>query len=383
MKPIRVAILADIPVEALAGRAAGRGGGHASTWLPQLADAFEHSHAELDITWIRIRAKSRIGQDVRIGRQRYLSLCGISSRIDFYLRNTHSRLILRRALRQIRPDIIHAWGTEKPYSSVIGDFNGPSLLSVQGCLTAFGKVAPLPLHQRIAAKMEPARIRAANRVTCESLWSAEQVDLLGPARFPDVVDYGVHPCFYEVEWSPDPNRPYLLYSGSLDHRKGFDLLLEAVRGIPDRGWELVILGDGPLREPGEAMNLPGVRWLGNQPWDRMIPVMAGAWGLVVPTRADTGPTVVKEARVVGLPVIASNQGGLRDYIVDGVNGLKVEPLDTERLADAMCRMMSDHESVLQLGRRRHAEDRERFQPCHTAEKFARIYHEMTGRTRLP
>ena len=185
MKRIRVAILADMPVEALAGKAAGRGGGHASTWLPQLADAFEHSHPELDITWVRIRAKARSGEDLRIGRQRYITLEGINPRIDFYLRNQPSRMSLRRLLKGRNPDLIHAWGTEKPYSVALSDFKGPSLLSVQGCLTAFQKVAPFPLHQRIAAKMEPGRVRAATRVTCESRWSAEQVNLLEPARFPD------------------------------------------------------------------------------------------------------------------------------------------------------------------------------------------------------
>jgi len=372
---MKIAILADIPVEAISGKAAGRGGGHASTWLPQLADAFEESHYDLDITWIRIAPKVKSRQDQRIGSQRFITLPGINSRIDFYLRNRHSRMILRALLRELEPDMIHAWGTEKPYSVAVSDFKGPSLLSVQGCLTAFQKVARLPL-QRFAARMEPARVRAATRVTCESLWSAEQVNLLKPTCFPDVVDYGVHPRFFDAKWCPDPDRPYLLYSGSIDHRKGFDLLLEAIQEIPDRKWALRILGDGPLRAVGEALNLPNVQWLGNQPWDTMIPAMEKAWGLVCPTRADTGPTVVKEARVIGLPVIASNHGGLRDYIQEDVNGYKVEPLGVTRLADAMRRLMSDFESTLRLGKQNLARDRERFQPSVTAAKFAQIYHEM-------
>jgi glycosyltransferase involved in cell wall biosynthesis len=376
MELIRVAILADIPVEALTGEATGRGGGQASTWLPQLAGAFENSHADLDITWIRIKPKSNKLDDRRIGRQRYITLPGISSRIDFWLRNQPSRYQLRRILRNLKPDLIHTWGTEKPYSSVLGDFDGPSLLSVQGCLAAFIKVTTLPLHLRIASGMEPARVRTATRVTCESLWSAEQTNLLNPRMFPDVVDYGVHPRFYQAVWRPDRELPYLLYSGSIDHRKGFDLLLAALEQIPDRRWELRVLGDGPLRAAGEAMNLPNVRWLGSQPWNRMIPEMEKAWGLVVPTRADTGPTVVKEARVIGLPVIASNHGGLRDYIQGDLNGIKVDPLNAQNLASAMIRIMSDFDATVRLGEGNHAADRERFQPQHTADQFARIYREM-------
>lgn len=377
MHSIHVAILADIPVEAVAGKAAGRGGGHASTWLPQLADAFETSHPDLKITWVRIRQKSRLSEDVKIGRQRFITLPGTISRVDFLLGNYPSRSLLRSVLNDLKPDLIHAWGTEKPYSSVLPDFDGPSLLSVQGCLTAFLKVAPLPFYQRIATLLEPSRVRAATRVTCESLWSAEQVYLLKPRSFPDVVDYGVHPIFYQAQWNPQRETPYLLYSGSIDRRKGFDLLLSALLRIPDRCWELRILGDGPMRAEGEALNLPRVRWLGNQPWDKMIREMENAWGLVVPTRADTGPTVVKEARVIGLPVIASNNGGLRDYIRDGLNGLKIDPLNAENLSNAMRQIMEDYDATVRLGERNRVADRERFLPQHTADQFARIYREMS------
>jgi glycosyltransferase involved in cell wall biosynthesis len=373
---MKVAIFADIAVDALAGNASGRGGGHAATWLPQLADSFEaidHGH---EITWIRTRIRKGTDQDIRIGRQRYITLGGFNPRIDFYLANRLAVRRFRHVLRELRPDLVHAWGTEKPYGVVPGLFNGPSLLSVQGCLTAFNRVSRLPLHLRIAALLEPRRVRAASRITCESPWSAEQVAGLGTRTTPDVVEYGAHPKFLEAQWNPDPRKPVLLFSGGLEHRKGFDLLLDALRLIPDRQWELRVLGDGPLRPKGETSRIPGVSWLGTLPWSQTIPEMEKAWGLVVPTRADTGPTVVKEARVMGLPVIASNHGGLRDYILDGINGLKVEPLDSKRLATAMATLMGDFELMHELGIRNLEQDRKRFDPALTAARFLEIYHEM-------
>ena len=50
--------------------------------------------------------------------------------------------------------------------------------------------------------------------------------------------------------------------------------------------------------------------------------------------------MVKEARVVGLPVIGTVNGGLRDYIKDGLNGRIVTPLDARNLASACAEMMS-------------------------------------------
>ncbi|MBK1827811.1 glycosyltransferase family 4 protein [Haloferula rosea] len=373
---MKVAIFADIAVDALAGQASGRGGGHAATWLPQLADRFEALEHPFEITWIRTKARRGSDEDVRIGRQRFITLAGFNARIDFLMANLWAAKRFRRVIAELEPDLVHAWGTEKPFGVVPGIFEGPSLLSVQGCLTAFSKVAKLPLHLRVASRLEPLRVRSATRITCESSWSAEQVVKLGVKTMPDVVDYGAHPKFLEAEWTPDPEKPVLLFSGGLERRKGFDLLIDALQLIPDRKWELRVLGDGPLRAEGEAAGLPGITWLGTLPWSRTIPEMKKAWGLVVPTRADTGPTVVKEARVMGLPVIASNHGGLRDYILDGVNGLKVDPLDAPQLASAMTRLMGDFEQVQRLGMSRLQKDRERFDPTLTARSFLRIYGEM-------
>ena len=53
----------------------------------------------------------------------------------------------------------------------------------------------------------------------------------------------------------------------------------------------------------------------------MAQELAQATMLVCPTRADTGPMVVKEAAVAGVPVVGSAVGGLPDYVVPGKNGL--------------------------------------------------------------
>jgi hypothetical protein len=52
MKP-RIAILADIPITALQDGAAGRGGGHAATWLPQLAHALSKND-DFEIFWLTL-----------------------------------------------------------------------------------------------------------------------------------------------------------------------------------------------------------------------------------------------------------------------------------------------------------------------------------------
>jgi glycosyltransferase involved in cell wall biosynthesis len=375
-RPLHVAILADIPRHSTRGNSQGRGGGHGATWLPPLADAFLE-HPELKITWVTLDhlvRKPEIDQD---GNQTFLRLPRPHIKLNLLLNQKLTRRILKKNVDQLQPDLVHAWGTEWMYASVMQDLNLPSVLSIQGCLTRFNQcIPPTWVHQQLG-KQEPKRVAEADIITCESPWSAEQIHAIVPSADIRIVDYGVHPSFFDVPWQPDEQQPKLAYSGSIDRRKGMDVLFDALALIPDRKWTLQIFGHGPMEEELRARNLPKVEWMGTLRWQEMQQHLSRAWGLVIPTRADTGPTVVKEARVIGLPVIGTRNGGLRDYIRHGKNGWIVDPLDAPTLAKTCTSLMADFENVLSMGKNGHQMDRESFMAEVTAQKFADIYQELS------
>jgi glycosyltransferase involved in cell wall biosynthesis len=169
------------------------------------------------------------------------------------------------------------------------------------------------------------------------------------------------------------------FSGSVDRRKGMDILFDALELLPGRTWTLQIFGHGPMEAELRARNLHGVEWMGTLRWQEMQGHLSKAWALVIPTRADTGPTVVKEARVIGLPVIGTRNGGLRDYIRHGENGYIVDPLDPITLATALSSLMQSSEHCIEMGNQHHAEDREAFSPKLCAAKFTAIYKELQTR----
>ena len=67
----------------------------------------------------------------------------------------------------------------------------------------------------------------------------------------------------------------------------------------------------------------------------------GSWTLVLPSRSEGLGRVVIEAFCRGRAVVATGVGGIRDLVEDGVNGLLVPPGDTDALADALVRLLSD------------------------------------------
>lgn len=135
---------------------------------------------------------------------------------------------------------------------------------------------------------------------------------------------------------PEPG--YLLFVGRLRIRKGVEVLLEALRGLP--GARLLIAGDGEHREALErkAAELglgPAAVFLGRCGPARVRGLLAGAAALVVPSTYEGMPLVVLEAMEAGLPVVASRVSGIPEVVVDGETGWLVPPEDPRRLADAL------------------------------------------------
>jgi glycosyltransferase involved in cell wall biosynthesis len=378
-KALKIAILADFPWSFFEQGATGRGGGQACTWLAQLAEEFA-KQSRYQIHWISLdRSRAWGSSEGRVWEnQRFYRIPAGKTKVDLALGYRPSQFLLGRALRRVNPDLLHCWGTERSYPIMCGWEKIPSILSMQGVLTEYQRIGSFegnPFWESLV-KWESRFLRAATVVTCESQWGIGKVKEVCPELNTRQVEYGVHPSFYKLRWTPDDAAPYVLYSGSIDVRKGVDILLDAVESIADRRWTLKLAGDGPLRAALEARGVPRVEWLGLLNWEDLQRELSQASCVVLPTRADTSPNVVKEARVIGLPVITTIHGGQAGYIRDGENGFIVNPLEPQGLAHALQKLMIDPELIRKMGKARHDEDRAYFTPSNTANGFLEIYSKL-------
>lgn len=119
----------------------------------------------------------------------------------------------------------------------------------------------------------------------------------------------------------------VLFVGQLTHRKGVDLLIEALRPLVATvpGLRLSLIGDGPdrsgLRTLAEEAGLGDhVRFEGVLPHRRILERLETADLLVLPSRWDGWGLVVNEALAAGVPVISSDRCGASDLIREGANG---------------------------------------------------------------
>ena len=124
---------------------------------------------------------------------------------------------------------------------------------------------------------------------------------------------------------------YLAFAGRLSEEKGLHSLVEAARMAPEV--PLHLAGDGPLADELRAAASPNVTFRGRVPREQMPDFYRRARGLVLPSTCfEMCPLTILEAMSHGLPVIASQTGGLGELVDDGRTGRLFPRGEAEPLA---------------------------------------------------
>ncbi len=142
------------------------------------------------------------------------------------------------------------------------------------------------------------------------------------------------------------SRYTFLYVGRLASEKRPDQVLDAFRLaselLPRGVIHLVIAGTGPWEEELRAAAPPGVSFLGLLDRRSRLPdLYANCDAFVFASVTETLGLVVLEAMASGLPVIAIPEGGVRDHLRDGRNGLACKAGDIHGMALAMARLATE------------------------------------------
>lgn len=141
----------------------------------------------------------------------------------------------------------------------------------------------------------------------------------------------IDPAACRAKYGIGPLDPMALFVGRMSTQKGPDLLLEAVPGILEHRQDakVVFVGDGDMRAYLEhrAWELGvshAVRFLGAMNHGcGLIDLYKSADTVVVPSRNEPFGIVVLEAWAAGKPVVATQNGGPRDFVSHGQDGFLV------------------------------------------------------------
>lgn len=144
--------------------------------------------------------------------------------------------------------------------------------------------------------------------------------------------------------------PTFLFVGGMDAAhafKGVDVLLRACAKLSG-AWQLVLVGDGALRESYAALAerlgiIDRVIFAGSVPFDLLPEAYRAADVHVLPSvhRGEAFGLVTLEAMATGIPSIVSDLPGVRTLIDNGVTGCVVLPGDVDALAEALEQLLRD------------------------------------------
>jgi glycosyltransferase involved in cell wall biosynthesis len=297
-----------------------------------------------------------------------------------------------RAIRLIRPDVIHAhWLIPQGLVASLAGLitrtpfvvtaHGGDVYGLKGGLRDALKGWVMSRATRVTAVSEDLR-RSMEEVASSSTASIEVIPMgvdtsLFQPRSKEVVPGE------QQDWSG----PTLLFVGRLAEKKGVAYLLEAMpsilRRFPDA--RLQIIGDGPLRGPLELQAaLSGVagrvEFLGGLPGQRLPAYYRAADVFIAPSIvAGGGDTesfgvVIAEAMATGCPVVASDVGGIRD-LVTAETGILVPQRDPAAIAAAVADLLDDDARRRRLARSALERVRARFDQRALADRYRSLLQE--------
>jgi glycosyltransferase involved in cell wall biosynthesis len=141
---------------------------------------------------------------------------------------------------------------------------------------------------------------------------------------------------------------YVGFAGRVSPEKGVEVLLEAARRLPNVPFRIAGSFERMPHLPASAPS--NVRFLGHLGPQELSAFYAGARAVVVPSVWFEGlPTVIPQAMLRSLPVIASDVGGLRDVIDDGITGFLFPMGDAAQFADRIKTLWDDPGRAASMG----------------------------------
>ena len=286
-------------------------------------------------------------------------------------------LELVRLCRRLRPDIVHA------HSSKAGALG--RLAAALACVPvriftvhgwSFAAYSGLSGHLYLWVERRLRRV--TNAVVCVAAASRDAGVAAGACRAERTVV--IHNAVDVAAFASPPRvdgAARVVSIGRLAFPKDFGTLVEALAATR-ADYRAAFVGDGPLLQEVAAMILDRglterIDLLGNR--GDVPDLLASADVFVLSSRSEAFPVSILEAMAAGLPVVATNVGGVAKSVVDGETGLLVPPGDSGALAAALDRLLTDDALRLRLG----AAGRERARRHFDVASFRRAHVELYRR----
>jgi glycosyltransferase involved in cell wall biosynthesis len=247
-------------------------------------------------------------------------------------------------IKKINPEIIHVQSISAAIPGLLSKF----LLRKPYIIWAQGSDVYLP--DRLTKVISKIVLKNASIVIALSEDMKSKMTNICEKDKIIILQNGIEPeKFRDFKREPNNNiKKTILFVGTLRSVKGVNYLIEAMAIISTKlsTIDLLIVGDGPERAKLETLvkelNLQNCTHFEGKVSNEKIPeYMERADLFVLPSLSESFGIVNLEAMASGLPIVATNVGGLPEVVKNGENGLLVEPRNSKALAEKVLLLLDN------------------------------------------
>lgn len=280
----------------------------------------------------------------------------------FSIKNLSNIWAVYQLIKKVKPDVLHTAAAE-------ANFHGIIAAKLAGVKYIIGEEIGIPNHSSLAQKVFATVYRWADKVVCVS--QSVKNHLVETGEIPSekgVVIY--NPVSIPQKHELDPAIKFnIVYVGRLEKVKNVESLIRAISQIENEPIQLTLVGDGRERinleslvselELGEKVIFEGFQ---SDPGK----YLSTADLYVLPSFSEGFGIAAVEAMFMKVPVLATNVGGVPEFISHAENGWLFDPHSIEDLVRNLEKILSlDHEKRKAIGVKGYKDVNERF----TVEKY--------------
>lgn len=363
----------------------------------------------------------------RIGQFSYFGFEEDVSKAELYDESLEPQLTA--ILKEFKPDVVHAFGTEFPHTLAMTrciQDKGRMLIGIQGLCFKYADyyMADLPkkvqkrflfrdflkrdnivIQQkkyRMRGQFETEALKNTGHVTGRTDWDREAAAEVNQEAEYHFMNETLRSNFYGKTWKIEDCEKHSIFLSQGNYPiKGLHYLLQAMPAIlesyPDT--KVYVAGDvitryGTLmerikigsygkycRDLIKKLSLEEkIIFSGRLDSEKMCDRYLRSHLFLSPSAIENSPNSVGEAMLLGMPVVSSDVGGVHNMLTSGEEGLLYPYQDTAKLAEAVCRMFADEKAACRMGRCAAAHAAITHNPEANYRRLMEIYGEINGRS---
>lgn len=317
---------------------------------------------------------------------------------------------------KFQPDVIHFYGTESIFPLIIPHLKVPSIIWFQGNLTVYHDkwTTAFPIRKifryeklwnilngesifhdyyrdKQLVKREKEIFSYAQNFSCRTDWDKRLVSVMAPNAKVFHLEEAMRDAFHQNEWHPHRDRDKFVLTTTVRSNtyKGLEVVLAASKLLAPLiskklEWRIIgLAGDDPYVKASKVKakyfeSDDHVKFLGFRSGPELAQELLNSDAYVHPTHIDNSPNSVCEAMLMGLPIVATNVGGVPCLLKDHEEGLLVQSGDSYALAGAILEIYKNPRKASRMGENAKVRGKQRNNLDKIIDNLLNIYSELTG-----